>query len=255
MECPSRRFIVGTTSLKLQASQFSKHNLIIGSLIVLDIIFIILYFWFADQTSLLNLDIERNIPTAYQSVKLVVTGALIAGLITLSFASKTRFRSYLLIPYCAIFIYLGIDEIGAIHESFEGVANRIGGDTVTQYREFYISSGYHAAQWLLYYTPIIVIAVAYLIYLVGYFREKKIKYLFLMAMGIALFSLVPVVEYYDSSSRETSGQANRSIVATEEFFEMLGASVFFAFNLLILRDEIKNFSRSPESEELKKHQS
>lgn len=208
----------------------------------LDIIFVILHFFYGQQTTLLNLDLERNIPTFYQGFKLAIISSIVAAilvLIWLSFSSS-RLQKFSLIPYWFMFLYLALDEIGEIHESFGGVINRIGGDAITSYREYFTS--FNSAQWLLFYAPVMLAGVAYLIYLARHLYRQNTGKMYIFILAVICFALVPIIEYWNTSKifeTYTFNQRN-TIIVLEEYFEMLGATLFLAFNLLLLQ---KNFKK------------
>lgn len=207
----------------------------------LDILFVILHFAFGQQINYFNIDLEKNLPTLYQGFKLIVVAVAIGGILILNqiIYRGTRHRLLLLIPYWLGFIYLALDELGEIHENFGGFINQIGGDAVTNYREFFASLGFTSAQWLLFFLPLMVAAILYLFSLARYFKKQHESKVFIFILAIVCFALVPIIEFWNTSntSYDYSFDARNKLIALEEYLEMLGASLFFAFNAILLRSK------------------
>lgn len=221
----------------------------IVAFILLDIAFVVLHFAIGQKINYFNIDLEKNLPTIYQGFKLVVVASIIAGIYVVNLLTKngSKKERLLLAPYWFGFVYLALDELGQIHENFAGFISTFAGGATTQYREFFESIGFSSAQWLLFFIPIIIVALVYLAYLVRYFIKQKTSYVFILILAILCFAAVPVVEFLNTSevSYSYSFDVRNALVALEEYLEMLGTSFFFAFNIMLLITNILQFRGSP----------
>jgi hypothetical protein len=215
---------------------------------VLDIIFVVLHFLYGQQVTFLNLDVERNIPTLYQGFKLIFISSLIAATWAITYKAQnvSWLQRFILVPYWFMFAYLALDELGQAHEGIaEVLFNRSGIRVIESFREFFVSLGFNAAPWLLFFIPIAALAVAYMISLAKYFYNQQTGKIYILALAILCFALVPVIEYWDTSKVSYSYRANvqNILLAAEEYLEMLGATLFLAFNLFLLRDKLFKLRR------------
>ncbi len=208
-----------------------------------DLVFVVLHFYLGQNIHAFNIDLERNAPTLYQGFKLVFTGCVVAAYFYLlnTITRQSLFNRLIIFPYWLGFIYLAMDETAEIHENFAGVLNRLGGDAVTNYREYFANLGYTSAQWLLFFVPIIIFALGYLFYLAKHFHKQNAPQLVLFILAVTCFALVPLVEWWNTAefSYHYSFTQRNILVTLEEYLEMLGATLFFAFNVGLLSSVTK----------------
>ena len=84
----------------------------------MDTLIIVLHILYGQDNLYYALDKENNLPTYYQSIKL-----LIFGLYLLYKSYKDKYNSWFLWIASIIFIYISVDEALAIHEDFPEYAN------------------------------------------------------------------------------------------------------------------------------------
>jgi hypothetical protein len=225
---------------------------IIIAFFVLDIVFVALHFLYGQQNNFFNLDMERNLPTLYQSFQLITIASLSAAILTIMYAVEncSRFERLLFIPYWLVFVYLGLDDIGQIHENFADILTRFIGNEVRIYTHYFTVFGFTMySNWLLFFIPIMLGAVIYLIFLATYLHKERVAHLPIFLFAVLCFVLVPVIEYLDGSrtihlyAHNNFGELN-ILIALEEYIEMLGATLFLTFNILLLRDKVEKLRQS-----------
>lgn len=223
--------MVSKKNLTKNYKDIYKNYIIIFILILLDLLMILLHFIFGLNYSLFNVDVESNIPTIYQGFKLLSFGYLFIFIVYL-IQEKTKAKIIFWLSSAFMFIYLGLDEIGQIHENIPTYIAEISPKLDQRVMEFLKSINYNGSTWVFYYIPVIItIALPIFIfntyYLFKNFRKALIPYVF----GIIFLFYVPIIEINNSNGLLTLDLYNISIIY-EEFLEMIGIS-FIVFSYLI----------------------
>lgn len=213
------------------------HGVIIG-VFILDITIVILHLTLGQQYNLFNIDLERNLPVWYQVFKLIIISSIVAATIALLHHTKRldRATKWLLWPFWFGFAYLGLDELGEIHEQV-GDAIKHSDGWLGRYGDFLGNLGFTSALWLAALFPVIIAVLIYLGYLARWFYRQKTGLLYLLIIAIICFALVPVVEFWNTSETSYSYTfTQRNLLVTlEESLELIGVSFFLTFNLLLYR--------------------
>lgn len=196
--------------------RFSIQNIIVG-LFGIDILFIVMHFLI--DSPIFNLDIEFNLPTSYQSLKLLITGiaAMLIGFRLWANGSPSRKLIYWFV-FAAGFIFLAADEFFQIHENLA----------------FNLKTNF--ASWVIPYLPIVLFGLYFGAKMLNYLRQitdKHTRAIFIA--GIVCFVFVPVLEVIGTWNWRLDTDLYQVIVAIEEGMEMFGASFFLTFIFLILK--------------------
>ena len=220
-------------SINLNPRQILKMNLyLILFLLLAHITGIISKYYFAHDhvyglVSLFDFDFEKNIPTLYSSLALIVASVLLS---LIANANKKIGASY--IPWYGlslIFLFLSIDEIASIHERL-----------ITPVRDYFGAAG------LLYFSWVIPYALALVVFIFAYSKfllqlPRNIMFLFLVSgttfvLGAIGFELIGgrYYELYGSNSIIYS-----LITTCEELLEMLGIAIFIYTLLTYIVSEFK----------------
>lgn len=223
-------------------------HFIIIAFFVLDIALVILHFSYGQQINYFNIDLEKNLPTLYQGFKLIVISSVIAAILVIIYLNQKslRFDKLALVPYWLSFVYLALDELAEVHENFPEVITQLGGDAVTSYPKLFVSFGFTSAQWLLFFIPFMAVALVYLLYIARYLYKQNTGRIYILVLAIICFTLVPIIEYWNTSNITNTYSFNErnSLVVLEEYMEMLGATLFLTFNLILLRAYMNKIRQS-----------
>lgn len=196
-----------------------------------DITLLLLSLLFPNLT-VFNLDLESNLPTIYQGLKLILVGS--ASLMTLIFLyllGKDLLKNWFWIFWSGLFLFLGLDEIGQIHENISVYVKEIFGMGVESYEEVAFEMGYSSTPWLLYYLLFFFFATFLIsLYL---FKEKPKKKGYLI-VGWLFFVSVLVVEYINTKEGIMFNDGYAVLMSIEEMLEMIGASFLLYFSFLKL---------------------
>lgn len=212
-----------------------KHKLLLA-ILATDTLMILLHLTLGRDLFLFNLDFEQNIPTTYQGVKLIVTSTVIFTHIYLIYSLKRKIK-YIIkwIPFYLIFLFLGVDELSQLHESFTDRIVNMGSEPIDEYLSFFDRFNFSSATWLLIYIPAFVIFLFYvLIFLKSIVKNYK-KETIVLIFGSLLFLIVPVVEYINTSGEFWGTDRYENLMIFEETIEMVGGTFLFYFNWLMLK--------------------
>ncbi len=198
----------------------SRASKLLLSLFVLDGLVILLHLLYGHSNIFFHLDYEMNLPTLYQGIKLIIT-----GLIMLRLVVARRFSFY--VPLSLILIYLGIDEIFVLHESYEMMIYATLPELWQSIEVFAEVIHYNSSRWVLYLLPVIVAVFVYISYISAYTKKRLPQQFPFFMVGFFLFALVIIFEILNSAPGLT-WREHQVLIAFEEAAEMVGGS-FFAF--------------------------
>lgn len=219
----------------------TKLRFAIISLIVLDIFCVMMHLLFGQDKPFFNLDGEQNFPAIYQGVKLILIGSFgIFHLLKTYYLKRDQGKQMLLfwLPFVLLFIFIGVDEIGQIHENIGPTLEQFFPNTVGNYREFFSANGFNSAEWLIFYVPMFFIGLLYFAWTTYYFRKQYRNKVWFIILGFAFFLSVPVFEFVGTLGGNPGTSIYNLLVIGEETAEMLGATVFFYFIAKVVREDI-----------------
>jgi hypothetical protein len=215
-----------------------KQNYLILILLVLDFSILLLHIFFGyNKYGFFNLDSERNLPTLYQGLKILIFGYLFF-FIWLSMAKTlNRLGNLFAISVFSLFLYLGYDEVNQIHEGVPAYIERFLPNFHENVLKFTDSISYNGAIWIIYYIPIIILVGLPIMSFQIYYLIKKIKWKTLVGfVGIIFLFSIPLIEFLNTSST-LSGDEYNLWVSLEETVEMTSVSLlaytyYFVFEKL-----------------------
>lgn len=190
-------------------------------LISLDILVLILHLLFGKQNNFFHLDFEQNIPTFYQSFKLIIFGFIFC-ILGLRKSIKWNLRGFIL-PLALVLTFLGLDELLQIHENIYRVFELFAFLHPSRIVEASMKMGYRSSLWILYYLPFIFIFVFWSGYWLRYFQaQMKNGMWMLMFSSLCLFAVL-MAEVLSSTGSYTE-TTYFWLITVEETAEMLLAS-------------------------------
>lgn len=221
-------------NINLIPKEIFKINMyLILFLLCANIIGVVSKFYFGHDTvyglvDLFNFDIEKNIPTLYSSIALIVASIL---LLSIAFINQKHKSSY--IPWLGlslIFLFLSIDEISSIHE-----------ELISPTREALKTAGVFYFAWIIPYgIALVVFITAYSKFL--FKLPKNIMILFVVSGAIFVCGAI-VFEMIGGRHYEIYGKDNilyALIYTCEESLEMIGIAVFIYTLLTYIVNEFES---------------
>lgn len=197
----------------------------------LDLLILLLYLVFPNF-AFFNLDLESNLPTIYQGLKLILVGSTSCMVLVLLYIlGKDLLKNWFWIFWSLLFVFLGLDEIGEIHENISTYIKEIFGKGVVEYEEVVVELGYSSTPWLLYYSLFFVIAT---VLVCIYLRSSKSKNNLFLIVGWIFFVSVLIVEYVNTKEGIMFNDGYVVLMCIEEMLEMIGASFLLYFSFLKL---------------------
>lgn len=190
-------------------------------LICLDLLVLILHLLFGNFNHFFHLDFEQNLPTYYQSFKLIGFG-IIFFILGLSKSITLNIKSFV-IPLSLALAFLGFDELLQIHENIYRIFEFFDLFHPSKIVEASMKMGYRSSLWILYYLPLIFIFVFWSGYWLRYFQAKmKNNAWILVISSLSLFTVI-LAEIFSST-----GSYNENVyfwlITIEETAEMLLSS-------------------------------
>lgn len=164
--------------------------------------------------SLFDFDAERNVPTLYSSLALILASTLLS---IIALAHKRNGSAYLAwLGLAIIFLYLSIDEAASIHERFAAPV-----------RKSLNTSGFLYFAWVIPYgAALTVFVIAYLKFLMN--LPRNIMILFVISGAIFVSGAIGL-ELLAGRQAQLYGYTSLLyyvLYTLEEFLEMLGIVVF-----------------------------
>jgi len=163
---------------------------------------------------LFNFNMEKNIPTFYSSVALLICSVLLLSIALTH--KKYKSPHFMWLGLSAIFLFLSIDEISSIHEMFN-----------KSIRETLGTSGF------LFYAWIIPYGIALIVFIVSYskflFQLPKNTMVLFLVSGATFISGAIGFEMFGGRHAELFGRSNilyAFYYTCEEFLEMIGIAMF-----------------------------
>lgn len=204
--------------------------------LLLDILILLLHNYFPEKL-FFNLDVESNLPTIYQGLKIFL----------LSFFSFTLFLftkgnlKYFWLFFVMSFFFLALDEVGQIHENIPTYWNELfvkdgRSDLQSVVGEF----GYESATWLPYYIiPFIGFFIVVVISLMKFLKECR-KRAIPLIIGL-LFLIVGIVfEYINTKPDIMFKDGYEILMFWEEAFEIFAITFILFFTYTFFVDRVRN---------------
>lgn len=205
------------------------------SLVLLDGLMLCLHLLFGRSNGFFHLDLERNLPTFYQSLKLLVFGVIFLLLIWQKKLKKNNKK--FLLPLSVFMIALGFDELFEIHENIYRIFDKIKWLQPSKIVDTSLKVGYRSSLWVLYYLPIIILVMLWGAYWFKRFKTTMKKNAKLI--GASIFLLIGIIgaEVLGSSGLY-SDQTYFWFVSIEETSEMLFATVLILIGCRVVERQV-----------------
>lgn len=212
-------------------------------LVILDASIVLLHLILGRSHPTFNLDLEQNLPTFYQSAKLLLFGVffLVLGLHK---NVQLGIKSFIL-PLGLFLTFLGLDELLQIHENIYRIFELFDGLHPQRVVETSMKLGYRSSLWLLYYLPFIVIFVFWSGYWLRYFQSRMKSNMGIIALSSLCLFAVLLAEIL-SSTGVYSDSGYFLLVTIEETAEMLLASALVFVGLKMLNTYLPFTSNTSE---------
>jgi len=209
----------------------SKHKRTFLFLLIADLFILVLHLSFGKNSQFFHLDFENNLPTIYQSAKLLFFG-LIFTLAVIWGKVKKDLKTFLL-PLAIFLTFLGFDEFFQIHENIYRIFEFLPWLHPSKIVDASMKLGYKSSLWILYYLPLIFIFVFWSGYWLHYFQDKLKSNFWIIALSSLAFFAVLITEVL-SSTGTYSEQTYFLMVSFEESAEMLLGSTLALVGLKVL---------------------
>lgn len=213
-----------------------KNKTIFYYLISLDLFLLVLHLFFGSYNYFFHLDFEQNLPTVYQSFKLIVFG-IIFFVLGLKKSIKWDIKNFIL-PLSLVLIFLGCDELLQIHENIYRIFELFDLFHPSKIVEASIKMGYRSSLWILYYLPFIFIFVFWSGYWLQYFQSKMRSNAWLLIISSLSLFCVLLAEVLSSTGSFTEN-TYFWLITLEETAEMLLASTLVLAGSKILNNNIR----------------
>ena len=210
---------------------------ILISCLIVDFVVILLHLSLGSNYEVFNLDWERNLPTIYQSLKLILAGSTFLSSMYLIKLTKEQSPKLLhfLITLGSGLILMGVDEAAEIHESIPFYIQQFQAGPMTVYENFFRTLGYQSSAWILYIIPFIppllIIATYLTPYAISYYKKRFL----LLVSAFGIFFLGAIGLEFIGTLDEVFFSTNYGVVMViEELLEMIGGTMilWFAFEEL-----------------------
>lgn len=207
-------------------------------LLFFDVVIVLLHLFLGNVSTFFHLDFEHNLPTVYQALKLLTAGYLI-GFGVLEVYEKFTARQRLLVsPLAGLFIFLGIDELGLLHEQLDHYIREV----FPEFADFVLwqaqQVGYFSSTWMVYYLPLILVFAGYGLYLLWYLFQNKSR-LILHLLVFASLLLMTLCFEFIANQNQVSHDRYFLYSLMEETAELVGISVGLLFGLRLFRSFLK----------------
>ncbi len=190
----------------------NKKNIFWGT-VLLDVLILFLHFFWGRENVFFNLDNEKNLPTVYSGIKLLLIG-LLATILAYKNISTKKFLWFL---FAFIFVYLSFDEVFELHEKTMDFL-RDGGYLILNWYDN------HVFYWTLIFLPLIFGTVVFFLVFIRKLKEEILsskKYLiigFCLFLGVIVLETVGGILYGKTSWYFV-------LITVEESFEIFGATI------------------------------
>lgn len=195
--------------------------------LLLDLLMLMLHLVFGSQSYYFNLDVEHNLPTIYQATKLLTVGYLTLFNLLKAPRLKTA-KKWLPYPLSLLLIFVGLDELGQIHEHTEFFVRQVSSETANAILAVAERFGYYSSTWMIYYLPLFLLAGIYGLAVFYDVLRYHRSLLWPLALAGGLILLVLVFEFLGNQGQVESA-LYLTLIAYEELAEMVGVSLIGYF--------------------------
>lgn len=204
-------------------------------LLIIDFGVLLMHLVLGKRYGLFNIDWERNVPTMYQSFKLVLVGSIFLTIYIINkyvIRNKEVKDNYYWIGLTIILLAMGFDEVAEIHEIFPFYIRELFPSFSGWYESLFQSFGFQSSIWIIYVLPLFPFVFAWGLYVLRYVLKQYGKRSVPLIIGIVLFFIGAIVfEFIGTLDDVFFGPKYELVMLVEEMFEMVGGTVFAVFAL------------------------
>lgn len=205
-------------------------------LFALDLTIVVLHIFWGSSHTFFHLDLEKNLPTAYQSLKLIGFASLYTVLLFRKKATKAT--QLFVIPLSIVLLSWGLDELFQIHENIYRLFEYLPWLHPSKVVSLSMQLGYRSSLWILYYLPFIFLFVLWCGYWLRTFQTTlRINFPTITLSIICLF--VVLIAEVISSTGMYSETVYFWIITCEEMAEMLFATTLVTAGLRSIGNGLK----------------
>ncbi len=204
-------------------------------LIGIDTSILVLHLLLGHLSQFFHLDFEQNLPTVYQSFKLIIFG-IIFFTVGLKKSIKQENKRFIL-PLSLVLVFLGLDELLQIHENIYRIFELFDLFHPSKIVELSIRMGYRSSLWILYYLPFIFIFVFWSGYWLRYFQSKMKTNTWILFLSSLCLFIILLTEIF-SSTGSFPETTYFWLVTVEETAEMLLASTLILVGSKMLNKQL-----------------
>ena len=198
-------------------------------LLFFDGLILLLHLTLGSVSTFFHLDFEHNVPTVYQAVKLLSAGYLLLfGILELKEKFLDAAERWLLYPLAALFIFLGLDEIGVLHENVDHYVREVFPAVADSMLVQAEQVGYFSSTWILYCLSLIILMGLYGLYALRFVIRFRPKLLVLLIAFGGLLASTLVFEFLANQNHVDAGRY-QLLAIFEESSELFGISLGFVF--------------------------
>ncbi len=193
---------------------------------------VLLHLLFGRQTPFFHLDLENNLPTFYQSGKLLLFGFFLFSLaLTKKLSAEIKF---FMIPLTLVITFLGLDELFQIHENIYRLFEFLPFLHPSKIVETSFKLGYRSSLWMLYYLPILLLFVFWGGYWLRYFQSRLKSNFWIILISLVSFFTVLLAEIIGTTGKHEEN-TYFWLVTIEEMAEMILASTLVFMGLKVFQ--------------------
>lgn len=204
-------------------------------LVAFDLIVLLMHLSFGAENHFFHVDFEQNLPTVYQSLKLIFSGVLFF-IVAWHKKIPWNMKSFLL-PLATFLLFLGLDELFQIHENMYRVFEYIDIFHPSKLVEVSTKLGYRSSLWILYYLPIIFIFVFWSGYWLRYLQSHMKGMAPILLFSCTCLFVLLLAEVLSSTGTFTES-TYFWLVSLEESAEMLLATSLFLLGSTMLKQSL-----------------
>jgi len=213
-----------------QHSLVSKKQLIVV-LLAGDLIILVFHLLF-NQYQFFHFDFEQNLPTYYQSFKLIFFGLFFLAISLKSF--HNNITKFFMLPLAMFLFLLGLDELLQIHENIYRIFTFVDWFHPSKIVAASMKMGYRSSLWILYYLPLLLLFVFWSGYWMNYFQSRLNNNFSLFMLSFISFFTIIITEIL-SSTGTYSDAVYFLLVTIEETAEMLLATFLILVGVQLLK--------------------
>ena len=223
--------------ISLIAKRLIQHNRVFVFLFILDLLIVLAHIFLGKENHFFHMDFEQNLPTYYQSLKLIGFGCLFL-LMGVSKRIPLLIKSFV-IPLALSLTFWGLDELLQIHENIYRIFELFDLFHPSKIVEASMRMGYRSSLWILYYIPVIFIFIFWSGYWLRYLQSKMKSVVWMLALASFCLFMVLLAEIVSSTG--TYSESNYFwLITLEEMAEMFFASLLILVGKNMLQADESN---------------